>query len=148
MLIDIDNFKPVNDLHGHAAGDRLLVTLSELIREILPEGALAARLGGDEFAILLSDSPRETATRLGEELRARFHAVASTTVVTPLAVTLSIGGSVFDLPPNDLGALIDHGDATLYEAKRGGRDQLRVLDQTKATGARADKSTPARFMSS
>ncbi|MGM8850629.1 GGDEF domain-containing protein [Salinicola halophyticus] len=148
LLIDIDNFKPVNDLHGHAAGDRLLVTLSELIREILPEGALAARLGGDEFTILLSDSPRETATRLGEELRARFHAVASTTVVTPMAVTLSIGGSVFDLPPNDLGALIDHGDATLYEAKRGGRDQLRVLDQTKSTGAGADESTPARSMSS
>jgi diguanylate cyclase (GGDEF)-like protein len=137
LLIDVDNFKPVNDLHGHAAGDRLLVTLSELIREILPEGALAARLGGDEFAILLSDSPREAAMRLGEELRARFHAVASTTFVTPEAVTLSIGGNIFDLAPADLGTLIDHGDAALYEAKRGGRNQLRVLDQTMATSAGA-----------
>lgn len=53
LLIDIDNFKQVNDLHGHIAGDQLLVGLSELIRDALPGGALAARLGGDEFLLLL-----------------------------------------------------------------------------------------------
>ena len=56
LLIDIDNFKLVNDLYGHTAGDRLLVALSEMIRSVLPEGALAARLGGDEFVILLSNA--------------------------------------------------------------------------------------------
>ncbi|WP_201520636.1 GGDEF domain-containing protein, partial [Klebsiella oxytoca] len=52
LLMDIDNFKQVNDLHGHDAGDRLLITLSDLIRSTLPGDALAARLGGDEFVIL------------------------------------------------------------------------------------------------
>ncbi len=56
LLMDIDHFKQVNDLHGHDAGDRLLITLSDLIRSTLPAGALAARLGGDEFVILLRDT--------------------------------------------------------------------------------------------
>ena len=58
LLIDIDNFKMVNDLHGHTAGDRLLVALGEMIRASTPPG-LAARLGGDEFVILLGNATRE-----------------------------------------------------------------------------------------
>ncbi|MGH8361028.1 MAG: GGDEF domain-containing protein, partial [Pseudomonas sp.] len=54
LLIDIDNFKLINDLYGHTAGDRLLVALSEMIRAQLPDDSLAARLGGDEFVILLN----------------------------------------------------------------------------------------------
>ena len=132
LLIDVDNFKLVNDLYGHMAGDRLLVTLSEMIRSLLPEGALAARLGGDEFVILLSNASRAGIVALGSTLRERFHNEASQTFATPEAVTLSIGANLFDHPPASLAALIEQGDAALYESKRGGRDSIRLVDRTLA----------------
>ncbi|WEL53411.1 GGDEF domain-containing protein [Pseudomonas kermanshahensis] len=129
LLIDIDNFKLVNDLHGHIAGDRLLIALSEMIRAVLPERSLAARLGGDEFVILLSEATRERVMELGSQLRERFQLFAGQTVPTPLAVTLSIGANVFDQPPVSLAALIEQGDVALYESKRGGRDSIRLVER-------------------
>lgn len=134
LLIDIDNFKPVNDLYGHTAGDRLLVALSEMIRSVLPEGALAARLGGDEFIILLSNASTERIVEMGNALREQFYTTASQTFVTPAAVTLSIGATLFDHPPASLATLIEQGDAALYESKRGGRDSVRLVDRTVASG--------------
>jgi len=127
MLIDIDNFKGVNDLHGHNAGDRLLIALSEMIRSHLPEGALAARLGGDEFVILLSNTSAQRIVELGNTLRERFQQTAAASFVTPEAVTLSIGATLFEQPPVSLAALIEQGDAALYASKRGGRDSIRLV---------------------
>ncbi|MCY1346134.1 diguanylate cyclase (GGDEF) domain protein [compost metagenome] len=134
LLIDVDNFKLVNDLHGHGAGDRLLVSLGEMIRSVLPERALAARLGGDEFVILLVDASTERIMELGSRLREQFQSAASRTFATPEAVTLSIGASLFDQPPASLAALIEQGDAALYESKRGGRDSIRLVDRSLAGG--------------
>ncbi|WP_166220750.1 GGDEF domain-containing protein [Pseudomonas atagonensis] len=127
LLIDIDNFKLVNDLHGHTAGDRLLIALSEMIRAELPQGALAARLGGDEFVVLLGNASHERVVELGSTLREQFHQYAARTFVTPAAVTLSIGATLFEQAPANLTALIEQGDAALYESKRGGRDRIRVI---------------------
>lgn len=99
LLIDIDHFKLVNDLHGHAAGDRLLVALSEMIRALLPERSIAARLGGDEFVILLGDASRQAIEQLADALRRQFQATAEQSFRTPEAVTLSIGANLFDRPP-------------------------------------------------
>ncbi len=132
LLIDIDNFKLVNDLFGHTAGDRLLITLSEMIRSNLPQGSLAARLGGDEFVILLNNASRDRILELGNALRSQFHNATSQTFSTPQAVTLSIGANLFDQPPVSLAALIEQGDAALYTSKREGRDSVRLVDQTAA----------------
>ncbi|MDH0300740.1 MULTISPECIES: GGDEF domain-containing protein [unclassified Pseudomonas] len=128
LLIDIDHFKLVNDLHGHAAGDRLLVALSEMIRALLPERAIAARLGGDEFVILLGDASREAIQRLADTLRQQFQAAAAQSFSTPEAVTLSIGANLFDRPPASLAALIEQGDVLLYASKRAGRNSLQLVD--------------------
>lgn len=128
LLIDIDHFKLVNDLYGHTAGDRLLVALSDMIRSTLPEGALAARLGGDEFVIVLSRASNERVLALANALREQFRQSAAQAFATPAAVTLSIGASLFDAPPASLAALIEQGDAALYDSKRGGRDRLRLID--------------------
>ncbi|QCI13151.1 GGDEF domain-containing protein [Pseudomonas putida] len=136
LLIDIDNFKLVNDLHGHAAGDRLLVALSEMIRGVLPERSLAARLGGDEFVILLSDASGDRVVELGSRLRDEFQRMAEQAVPTPEAVTLSIGASLFDQPPPSLAALIEQGDVALYQSKRGGRNSIRLNDRTVASPVR------------
>lgn len=130
LLIDIDNFKLVNDLYGHSAGDRLLVALSEMIRTALPQDALAARLGGDEFVILLGNASRERIVGLGSVLREQFHTTATKAFETPEAVTLSIGANLFEQPPASLAALIEQSDAALYESKRGGRDSIRLVDRT------------------
>lgn len=135
LLIDIDNFKSVNDLYGHTAGDRLLVVLSEMIRAVLPNEALAARLGGDEFVILLSDTSSERVLEVGSSLRERFQQSASQAFVTPEPVTLSIGATLFDQSPASLGALIEQGDTVLYESKRGGRNSLRLVNRTHAAAA-------------
>jgi diguanylate cyclase len=133
LLIDIDNFKLVNDLYGHTAGDQLLIALSEMIRSVLPEGALAARLGGDEFVILLNNTSSERIVELGNTLREQFHHTASQTFATPEPVTLSMGANLFDQPPASLAALIEQGDTALYESKRGGRDRIRLVDRTVAS---------------
>lgn len=132
LLIDIDNFKLINDLFGHTAGDRLLITLSEMIRAVLPKDALAARLGGDEFVILLSNASSERIEALASALREPFYHATSQTFATPQAVTLSIGAELFDRPPASLSQLIELGDAALYASKRGGRNSLRLVDRTAA----------------
>lgn len=132
LLIDIDNFKLINDLFGHTAGDRLLITLSEMIRAVLPKDALAARLGGDEFVILLSNASSERIEALASALREPFYLATSQTFATPQAVTLSIGAELFDRPPASLSQLIELGDAALYASKRGGRNSLRLVDRTAA----------------
>ncbi|WP_313365012.1 GGDEF domain-containing protein [Pseudomonas sp.] len=136
LLIDIDNFKLVNDLHGHAAGDRLLIALSEMIRAVLPERSLAARLGGDEFVILLNGASSEKVVALGSQLREQFQQFAREAMPTPQAVTLSIGANLFDQPPASLAALIEQGDVALYQSKRGGRDSIRLVDRTVASPVR------------
>ena len=133
LLIDIDNFKPVNDLYGHIAGDRLLIALSEMIRAVVPRGALVARLGGDEFVILLHPASTEQIVDLGSRLRGQFFQFTSQTFATPTAVTLSIGANLFDQPPASLTELIEQGDTALYETKRGGRDSIRLVDRTGAS---------------
>ena len=132
LLIDIDNFKLVNDLYGHSSGDRLLIALSEMIRAVVPRGALAARLGGDEFVILLNKASTQQIVELGSRLREQFQQTTSATFTTPAPVTLSIGANLFDQPPENLTALIEQGDTTLYETKRGGRNSIRLVDRTGA----------------
>ncbi|WP_443114657.1 GGDEF domain-containing protein [Herbaspirillum seropedicae] len=132
LLIDIDNFKQVNDLHGHAAGDKLLEALSTLLREVLPDDALAARLGGDEFAILLPDGRQAQVAHIGEQLRQAFVHVTQTAVATPEAVSLSVGVSLFSTAALDLAGLMARADAALYEAKRAGRNQIVITPSNTA----------------
>ena len=127
LLIDIDNFKQVNDLHGHSAGDTLLVALSEMICNTLPQSTMAARLGGDEFVILLRGASSDSVVTLGNALRGMFGQMAQQAFATPKAVTLSVGATLFERPPANLSALLELGDAALYSSKRDGRDSVRVV---------------------
>ncbi len=126
LLIDIDNFKLVNDQYGHIAGDRLLIALSEMIRSLLPRNALTARLGGDEFVILLNGASSDRIVELGNVLREQFLGTTAQTFPTTEPVTLSLGATLFEVPPASLAALIEQGDTALYESKRGGRNRIRL----------------------
>ncbi len=127
LSVDLDRFKEINDVFGHALGDRLLRAVAERLNAVL-EGAFLARLGGDEFAALVTESPAPTqAARLAERFQA---AVAEEFEIDGhrLRVGLSIGIAIYPLDGADETALIGNADAALYRAKAEGRGSVRFFE--------------------
>ncbi|MEV0158180.1 EAL domain-containing protein [Micromonospora sp. NPDC050686] len=125
LLIDIDNFKDINDVYGHAVGDDVLRVLARLLLRELPPGAVLGRLGGDEFAVVLPGTCADDALAVAE-------AVCNAAVRTPvpvagtgLRVTLSIGAASLDAG-DTRDAMLAHADLALYEAKNAGRNRARL----------------------
>lgn len=124
LMLDIDRFKRVNDKHGHAAGDCVLVAFATMVREILRDGDLFGRVGGEEFAVILPDVDADQAARIAERIRAK---IASTPIDIGdgrcLRVTVSAGLS-FGQKKTRLDRVIAEADAALYRAKELGRNQV------------------------
>lgn len=123
-MVDVDHFKQVNDRFGHALGDRVLVVLSQMLRENTRTQDVAARIGGEEFLIVLPDTAVAAALEVCERLRQRVAAHAWAALAPGLEVTVSIG--LAHAPPYERQALYEQADAALYRAKRTGRDQVRL----------------------
>ena len=123
MVLDIDHFKLVNDLYGHAAGDTALKAFSQILREVLgDQNAAYGRWGGEEFTVILRGADRDQAALLAEKLRRRIEQEHFASVGS---VTCSIGVSMIQ-PGDDLDSLFGRADAALYEAKQGGRNRVCV----------------------
>jgi len=128
LLLDLDDFKAVNDTLGHAAGDELLVMVSDRIRGCLRDGDIAARLGGDEFAILIDDEPAleramSIARRLVKILGTSFPVRGQETVVgVSIGIVMSTG------PEQSVDDLLSNADVAMYTAKGQGRRQYAVFD--------------------
>lgn len=122
-ILDLDNFKGVNDHHGHAQGDRLLHAVGEFCRETLRASDIAARLGGDEFAFLLPDTPAEGAERVLGKLHRR---IAAEPPFSRFHVTASIGAVAYDQAPPDLASVLGVADRLMYDVKRECKNALRV----------------------
>lgn len=127
LVIDLDEFKELNDAHGHLAGDAALVLVAELLRTTLRAGDLAARWGGDEFVALLPGAPlaraREVAERIGAAVRA--HAGLARDGEPP-GVTVSIGVAAAPDHASDPEGLFAAADRAMYHVKRRGRDGVAV----------------------
>lgn len=126
LIVDIDNFKDVNDLRGHAVGDEVMRCLARLLREHLPPSAVLGRLGGDEFAVVLFDGGTTDVLRAGEIL---CDQVARTPLVVfgeTLRITLSVGAAPL-CGDHDSEILMAHADLALYEAKNAGRNRARLF---------------------
>ncbi len=122
-LLDIDHFKAVNDVHGHAEGDRVLVTLAQLLRENTRARDVLVRHGGEEFVIVLPGMTLEHAGEVCERLRACIAAHDGFgSVELPLNLTISMGLAA--APPYDAATLLHGADMALYRAKREGRDRV------------------------
>ncbi|CAO5191644.1 eukaryotic-like serine/threonine-protein kinase [Frankia sp. AiPs1] len=121
-MIDVDRFKQVNDLHGHAVGDEVLVEISRRIERCVRGEELAGRLGGEEFAVLVAGGT-EQAHALGERLRRAVCARPVGTSAGPLHVTVSVGTAIFDPDEPSLSAVLGRADQSLYVAKSTGRNR-------------------------
>lgn len=123
LYLDMDDFKQVNDQHGHQAGDAVLREIGHRIRSCLRTADTAARLGGDEFAILLEHTHREEAM----EIARRLVEIIRQPIVwqeQTLNLTLSVGLATFPEDAKDLATLLAAADAALYSAKAKGKNQL------------------------
>lgn len=123
-IIDLDKFKPINDTHGHAAGDELLRSVVERMRCVLAGGHIVARIGGDEFAVLFDDMDVVEATRLAETVISSLkQPFALTTVTAGVEIGASAGMAVA-MPGDTAQSLRQRADERLYDAKRDGRGHV------------------------
>ena len=127
LMLDLDHFKQVNDVYGHARGDAVLRELAERVQEQIREVDTFARYGGEEFVVVLPETTLEGAAQLAERIcvavrREPFRSEGE----EPLTVTVSIGGAAFPEHGSSPATLMRAADKALYEAKGQGRDRWHV----------------------
>jgi diguanylate cyclase (GGDEF)-like protein len=122
VLADLDEFKEVNDVHGHAVGDEVLRVVAEVLRETLRESDVAGRWGGEEFLLLLPGADEEGAAQLAERVRVAL-AARGIPSAPGLRVTASFGVAEYAGETNSE-QLLEAADGALYRAKRAGKDRV------------------------
>ncbi len=137
LMIDIDDFKQYNDGHGHLAGDEVLRGVAAVLRESLRAGDYAARYGGEEFLILLPETGLEDADRSAERIRSRVEERKLGARGNAAGITVSVGVASFPENGNDPEDLISKADTAMYEAKRAGRNRVRLAGQKRKAEKRA-----------
>ncbi|RJQ66213.1 EAL domain-containing protein [Pseudonocardiaceae bacterium YIM PH 21723] len=133
LVLDLDNFKDVNELRGHAVGDRVMRTLASVLRERLDDTHIIGRLGGDEFAVVMPKATITEANALGVELAT---AVSSWPIVAGGAAatktTVSVGVAPFS-SGHGWEAVLANADLAMYASKTGGRNRVTVYEQSHYT---------------
>lgn len=124
LMIDLDDFKKINDRHGHACGDAVLVHFARLVRESLRSTDTAGRMGGEEFALLLPGADLDTAKEFAERLRHRVVRLPTAHDGAVIPVTASIGVSVLDPDDPRAEAVMARADAAAYRAKEAGCNRV------------------------
>ncbi|MGV8969797.1 MAG: diguanylate cyclase [Microbacteriaceae bacterium] len=122
LILDLDHFKAVNDEHGHATGDRVLIAVAQAIQQVARQGDLFVRVGGEEFALFTVVGGASDLHAIGERVRAAVEQMK----ITP-RVTTSVGGALQIRGSNGtLEGLMKAADDQLYSAKKSGRNRVRV----------------------
>ena len=127
MLLDLDNFKFINDAFGHAAGDSLLVEVSKRLKENIPDNAILSRLGGDEFAVII---PNTATTEIMSQLSSQLKSVISQPWHygdNQIEIHVSIGIAFTSDTINSIKSFLRASDLALYAAKEAGRDSIRFF---------------------
>ncbi len=127
LLLDLDNFKNVNDSHGHALGDTLIVSVGERLQRAVRAGDTVARIGGDEFVVLVPQVDAEAELLATVERVLQAVDGAYPLVHQSLYVSASIGVAVFPRDGGDAAALLKNADTAMYRAKEGGRNRFQFF---------------------
>jgi len=127
-FLDLDGFKAINDQHGHATGDQLLIALARRMAEALREGDTLARIGGDEFVVVMADleQPQDFGPVVERLLRAASEPVALGRET--LQLSASIGVTQYPGDAGDAEQLLRHADHAMYQAKQAGKNRMAVFD--------------------
>ena len=149
LLVDIDHFKHVNDLHGHGAGDRVIVEVARRLTEAVRSDDLVVRWGGEEFLVLAPRAAPEQADQMAERVLRSVGSMPIDTGVGPVRVTASIGYARFPLPPLNAPIpweqAINLADMALYTAKNQGRNRAVGITSTTARDREALRDVEADF---
>ena len=124
IMLDLDNFKKLNDIHGHSAGDAVLRSTASLIMKSIRATDVACRFGGEELIIILPDCSIEDALLRAESIRDSLESMSPTDGVQTFSVTASFGVASTTRNGTDQTILIQAADAALYKAKRGGKNRV------------------------
>jgi diguanylate cyclase (GGDEF)-like protein len=122
IYMDVDNFKTVNDSHGHNVGDKALKETAKTLKFVFRSSDTVARMGGDEFAVLLPETDNVSAMTAAEKLRVEFQKIAEK---NQWPISLSIGVATFTNPPRDGDQIIKLADDLMYAAKRNGKNNIK-----------------------
>jgi diguanylate cyclase (GGDEF)-like protein len=142
VLVDLDHFKTINDTGGHAAGDAVLQRVAAELRRTTRAGDSAVRLGGEEFILVLRDAEATGAARVAGDLRRALRNVPIPAACSGIDhVTASIGIASYPEQGSRLEELIRAADVAMYQAKRGGRDQVKLSLLTMAPDPEIDEAT-------
>lgn len=128
-VIDVDDFKRINDRHGHAAGDEALRGVAAVLARTAPAKALVGRHGGEEFVVVLPEHDRDRALAAGEQLRRAVAAHPLPAGAAVAGLTISVGLAVVDASDPDHDAALQRADRALYAAKAQGRDRVVLADR-------------------
>ncbi len=126
VLIDFDNFKPINDSLGHQAGDEVLIAVGNAMAKTLRQDDIAARIGGDEFAVLLQGRKPNQMSATAERIRA---AISATKIAGAEKLTASLGAVLVEGAATSWEEIYRTADLALYAAKHEGRDRLKISEQ-------------------
>jgi diguanylate cyclase (GGDEF)-like protein len=124
LMLDLDDFKQVNDTYGHDFGDLALQRVARTLEGNIREVDILARLGGEEFAILLPNTGPEAAAELGERLRSAVESETCSSRGRSLNVTVSVGVASYDHDLLDLDGMLRIADRAMYQAKNQGRNRV------------------------
>jgi len=127
LFIDLDNFKTINDRHGHALGDQVLQILAATANGVIRSTDFVGRLGGEEFAVVLHGAPRDSALAIAERIRSVFAERAAVIGGVQVDATVSIGLVLHEGPPVAFSELLWKADQALYRAKECGRNRVELL---------------------
>lgn len=122
VFLDIDGFKQVNDVYGHAAGDRALIQLAEALTNDIRSVDLVGRYGGEEFVLYFPETPESVGIRIVERMMAQFRNLTENEANGPL--TFSAGVAEAPRDGIDFGTLVQHADQAMYQAKNHGKAQV------------------------
>lgn len=140
-IFDIDDFKRVNDVHGHAVGDQVLQRVSDAIRATMRKSDVAARWGGEEFIVLMPHSLKKGGSILAERIRARVERDLG-----DLEVTVSGGVAGYPTDGATESALFEFADRALYRAKSEGKNRIRVAPFERRAFPRLEDQLPVRLV--
>jgi diguanylate cyclase (GGDEF)-like protein len=140
LMIDLDNFKSINDRYGHNTGDAVLSAVGETLLGTLRASDIRSRWGGEEFLVVLPESTIERACAAAESLRQRIAGAAVRDGLNTVRVTTSIGITIARPGESDIPRLLGRADAALYKAKSAGRNLVMVAPGDQKPGTPAGPS--------